>query len=243
MEVVQMILKLRWFLSNVASFHFWTSDCCLVDSASILPKRTKTKTLEKQQIPVMQKDKGMTSCRTLVTLTHPKSQFSHQKTAFQGIGVSTSGRRSIVQAASLQRAAPGASGTWQVIFVGFWCERQLITCILLPVRIYSLYYCLISCNHDLDHWTIVRKLVAGPKQMHLHAMSAIHIVYMLLHMLGDNTTRRACKNTPVLPRITVNICTNDHKRTSIQGNGCTHVREVWTCEQHYQYMLIYYDIW
>ena len=54
-KVVQMILKLRCLLSNMASFHFWTSDCCLVDSVSILPKRTKTKTLEKQQTPVMQK--------------------------------------------------------------------------------------------------------------------------------------------------------------------------------------------
>lgn len=108
-------------------------------------------------------------------------------------------------------------------------NRYFVTC--KNIYIYSLYYCWILCNHDLDHWTIVRKLIAGPKQIHLHAMSAIQIVYMLLHMLEDNTTRRACKNTPVLRRITVNICTNDH--ASIQGNGCTHVREVWTCEQHY----------
>ena len=179
----------------------------------------------------------MTSCRTLVTLTHPKSQFFHQKTAFQGIGVSTSGRRSIVQAASLQRAAPRASGAWQVIFVGFWCERQLRTGILLPVRIYIYIFILLlnivqswfgPLNHwyEIDSWTKANTLACDE----CHPDS---LYYQLLHMLEDNTTRRACKNTPVLPRITVNICTDDHKRTSIQGNGCTHVREVWTCEQHY----------
>ena len=44
-------------------------------------------------------------------------------------------------------------------------------------------------------------------------MSAIHwstysSYYQLLHVLEDNTPRRACKNTPVLPRITVNMCIN-----------------------------------
>ena len=128
----------------------------------------------------MQKEKRMTSCGTLVTLTHPKSQFSHQKTCLPRYW--SLHRQQAVDHPSCVVATGCLWGfghlTGRFCGILMWKTidyRYFITC----KSIYSLYYCLISCNHDLDHWTIGRKLIAGPKQMHLHAVSAIHIVYVI----------------------------------------------------------------
>ena len=143
---------------KLSLLNVWLMSCFF---SKDLVKNNKTyKTIPKQQTPVVQKERGMTSCRTLVTLTHPKSHFSHQKTAFQGIRISTRGRWSIVQAASSQWAASGASGTWQVVSVGLRCETQLRRGIIFFNYSYS---SLISCTHYLNHWSIVRKSVVGPK--------------------------------------------------------------------------------
>ena len=227
----------KWFLSWDGSFPTWpafTSELLIAVLLIQSAKGTKTKTLEKQQTQRKGHDFMPNSC----DIDPSKVPIFPSKTCLPRYW--SLHRRQAVDHPScvVATGCPWGFGHLTGHFCGIlmWKtieNRYFITCKNIYIYIFILLLNIVQSwfgplNHwyEIDSWTKANTLACDE----CHPDS---LYYQLLHMLEDNTTRRACKNTPVLPRITVNICTDDHKRTSIQGNGCTHVREVWTCEQHY----------